>query len=101
MNRLENIFLMRHAHSVANEDLAMYRHIPDHAIPLSGKGEAQAVEAGKQFAAFLQQSPQLFAAQSIRLWYSPYLRTRQTRDGLLNAWETRQKYSGTDANTSC
>ncbi|GHV04905.1 phosphoglycerate mutase [Bacteroidia bacterium] len=74
---------MRHAHSVANEDLAMYRHIPDHAIPLSGKGGEQAVEAGKQFAAFLRQPPQLFDEQNIRLWYSPYLRTKQTRDGLL------------------
>ncbi|MDR1219932.1 MAG: histidine phosphatase family protein [Treponema sp.] len=83
MNRLENIFLMRHAHSAGNEDLAVYRHIPDHAIPLSGKGEEQAAEAGRQFAAFLAQSPSLVGEQGIRLWYSPYLRTKQTRDGLL------------------
>jgi 2,3-bisphosphoglycerate-dependent phosphoglycerate mutase len=83
MNGLENIFLMRHAHSAGNEDLTLYKHIPDHAIPLSGKGNEQAIEAGKQFSAFLRLSPQLFEERNIRLWYSPYLRTRQTRDGLL------------------
>ncbi|MDR1170786.1 MAG: histidine phosphatase family protein [Prevotellaceae bacterium] len=83
MHRLENIFLMRHAHSAGNGDLAMYRHIPDHAIPLSGKGEVQAIEAGIQFAAFLSQSQSLIGIQEMRLWYSPYLRTKQTRNGLL------------------
>ena len=83
MNRLENIFLMRHAHSAGNEDLTLYKHIPDHAIPLSEMRMEQAVDAGKHFATFLSQSPQLFEEQSIRLWYSPYLRTKQTRDGLL------------------
>jgi hypothetical protein len=28
MNRLENIFLMRHAHSAGNGNLALYRHVP-------------------------------------------------------------------------
>ena len=65
MNRLENIFLMRHAHSAANEDLTLYKQIPDHAIPLSDKGKKQAYEAGKHFAAFLSQSSQPFDKQSI------------------------------------
>ena len=61
--------------------MALYRHIPDHAIPLSETGKCQAVEAGKQFADFLSKSP--ISAESMRLWYSTYLRTKQTRDGLL------------------
>jgi 2,3-bisphosphoglycerate-dependent phosphoglycerate mutase len=83
MHQIENIFLMRHAHSVGNEDLSTYRHIPDHAISLSDTGKEQAVEAGKYFAGFLAQYSQAFYDQSIRLWYSPFLRTKQTRDGLL------------------
>jgi len=83
MNRLENIFLMRHAHSAANGDMTLYRHIPDHAIPLSDMGIEQAIQAGKHFAEYLSQPTQLFEEKSIRLWYSPYLRTKQTRDGLL------------------
>jgi len=75
---------MRHALSVANEDLTLYKRIPDHAIPLSDKGREQAVEAGKYFASFLMQEPNLFHNnRSFRLWYSPFLRTKQTRDGLL------------------
>ena len=36
MNRLENIFLMRHAHSAANEDFTNCKRIPDYAIPFVG-----------------------------------------------------------------
>ena len=71
---------MRHAHSAGNEDLAFYKRVPDHAIPLSKTGIEQALEAGKYFATFLAQSP----ISSARLWYSPYLRAKQTRDGLLD-----------------
>jgi len=83
MNSLENIFLMRHAQSAGNENLALYKHIPDHAISLAECGFAQARDAGKHFAEFLKQSPKLCKQDSFRLWYSPYLRTKQTRDGLL------------------
>ena len=87
MKRLENIFLMRHAYSAANEDLTLYKHLPDHAIPLLDKGIEQSRETGKHFADFLLQSPQVFDKESIRLWYSPYLRTKQTRDGLLEGMD--------------
>ena len=79
MNRLENIFLMRHARSAANDDLSLYKTIPDHAIPLSDHGVTQAHEAGTFFANFSQR----FSERSVRLWCSPYLRAKQTRDGLL------------------
>ncbi|MDR1887245.1 MAG: histidine phosphatase family protein [Prevotellaceae bacterium] len=83
MNGIKNIFLMRHAHSAGNENLSLYRHIPDHAIPLSDTGLRQAVEAGRQFAGFLAQSSLTAFEGGVRLWHSPYARVRQTCDGLL------------------
>ena len=59
--------------------MAFYKRVPDHAIPLSKTGIEQAREAGKHFAKFLA----LLPISSARLWYSPYLRAKQTRDGLL------------------
>jgi 2,3-bisphosphoglycerate-dependent phosphoglycerate mutase len=73
---------MRHAVSAGNEDLSLYRDIPDHAIPLSNTGKEQSVTAGKFFAEFLLQNTEIKPGE-IRLWYSPYQRTKQTRDGLL------------------
>ena len=84
MHRFENIFLMRHALFAGNENLALYKNVPDHAIPLTNSGNEQAILAGNGFADFLSQSPHLsIDKQGIRLWCSPYLRTKQTRDGLL------------------
>lgn len=58
----------------------------DHAIPLSERGVSQAKEAGRHIDAFYkelfgtpEQSPR------IRLWLSPYDRTRQTADGIYEA----------------
>jgi 2,3-bisphosphoglycerate-dependent phosphoglycerate mutase len=82
MNQLQNIFLMRHALSAGNEDLTLYRNIPDHAIHLSEIGKEQSIVTGNFFAAFLLQNTEIKTG-GIRLWYSPYLRTKQTRDGLL------------------
>jgi 2,3-bisphosphoglycerate-dependent phosphoglycerate mutase len=91
MNQLKNIFLMRHAVSAANEDLSLYKAIPDHAIPLSDAGKKQAIVAGKSFATFLSQSTEITTG-GIRLWYSPYLRTRQTRDGLLEGMNDARNF---------
>ncbi len=81
-NRLENIFLMRHANSMANADRTVYLDLPDHAIPLAPHGHAQAVEGGEVFARFLKSNPEILTGQ-MRLWFSPYLRTRQTMHGLI------------------
>jgi 2,3-bisphosphoglycerate-dependent phosphoglycerate mutase len=92
MNRLENIFLMRHAASAGNENLSLYKDIPDHAIPLSDTGKEQSIAAGTYFAAFLSRSHPIVEKQSIRLWCSPYLRTRQTRDGLLEGMNDTRNF---------
>jgi 2,3-bisphosphoglycerate-dependent phosphoglycerate mutase len=83
MRRLENIFLLRHAHSQANADKRVYRDLPDHAIPLSERGKMQAYATGENLAAYLAKNKALVDA-GIRIWCSPYLRARETRDLLLD-----------------
>ena len=72
------IFLMRHGSSEANETRSMTLHTPDHAINLSPTGNAQARKNGAELARYLLQTP----GTRIRVWNSPYWRTRQTADGL-------------------
>jgi 2,3-bisphosphoglycerate-dependent phosphoglycerate mutase len=77
-----HIFLVRHGESLGNLDERAYRQFGDHNVPLSQWGYRQAVEAGRSIAAYLQALP-ASSAGKIQIWYSPYLRTRQTRDALL------------------
>lgn len=77
------LFLVRHGQSLANQDCSVNTNMADHAIPLTGRGVAQAQEAGKFLASYFHEK--LVQTHSdghriplIRLWVSPYLRTRQT-----------------------
>ncbi len=75
------IFLVRHGESMGNVDTGVHRRMADHAIPLSDRGREQAQEAGRaldrHFAGLYPATP-----PRIRLWTSPYRRTRATADGL-------------------
>lgn len=78
------IYLVRHGESMANVNLDEYKNKPDHAIALTDLGKAQAEETGKFFAEhFKQLQADLGAMPHVRLWQSPYLRTRQTAEGIL------------------
>lgn len=79
MGKNIRILLVRHGESMGNVDLTLYRRLPDHRIPLSPKGEEQAIEAGKAIRRFYEDKQ----PEHIRLWTSPYMRTRQTADGIL------------------
>lgn len=84
------ILLVRHGESLGNVDPVTHQRMADHAIPLSTRGERQAREAGRQIAAFFaHRYPPVATSQAelpnaprphIRLWTSPYKRTRQTAD---------------------
>lgn len=78
-----NIFLVRHGQSEANVDKSVYLTTADHAIPLSDLGIMQATQAGQ----FLKDYFREYSAsgEKIRLWNSPYLRTRQTADRIEEA----------------
>jgi broad specificity phosphatase PhoE len=71
--QLESIILVRHGRSIANDDVAVYKHMPDHVIPLSRPDDDPgAVLAGEAIAALG------LAATDVCAWSSPYLRCQQT-----------------------
>jgi 2,3-bisphosphoglycerate-dependent phosphoglycerate mutase len=94
------ILLVRHGESLGNVDPQVHATTADHAVPLSDRGREQAREAGRRLAAYFEQraggepaagGEARAAPGHVRLWVSPYLRTRQTADALqetAGAWIT-------------
>lgn len=88
---LDRIFIVRHGESMGNVDKDIHRTHADHAIPLSDRGHEQALAAGAFLGQFFKDADQAEAEKPRkvrpnpirpRLWVSPYLRTRQTADGI-------------------
>ncbi|MDR7142984.1 phosphoglycerate mutase family protein [Rhizobium sp. BE258] len=77
------IFLVRHGESLGNISEGAYRQFGDHNVPLTEWGYRQALAAGRGIAAYLAALPD--AAPRASIWYSPYLRTRQTMDAIIEA----------------
>ena len=76
------VLLVRHGESLGNVDPMVHATTADHAVPLSDRGVEQAREAGRQVAAYYERV--LGSARPhVRLWVSPYRRTRQTADALM------------------
>lgn len=71
------IYLVRHGQSASNVDMNVNRHTANHVVPLSPEGFRQAETAGKALARMLGAG----APGRLRVWNSPYLRTRQTHEG--------------------
>lgn len=81
------IFLVRHGQSESNIDHSTNKRIADHAIKLTDEGERQAVSAGEQLAAYFSglrdlQWSAVHGLPHIRMWNSPYTRTRQTAENI-------------------
>jgi broad specificity phosphatase PhoE len=77
------IFLVRHGESEGNVDATIHARTADHAIPLSARGREQVVEAGRRLdAIFEARWGRPVDAPPVRLWASPYRRTRETADGI-------------------
>ncbi len=66
------IYFVRHAQSNANVDLNILKHQTNMAVELSTVGILQATETGEYLANYLDSSA------NIKIWNSPYGRTRQT-----------------------
>ena len=76
------ILLVRHGESLGNVDPMIHATTADHMVPLSERGVAQAREAGRAVAAYYAR--ELGADRPhVRLWVSPYKRTRQTADAVM------------------
>jgi 2,3-bisphosphoglycerate-dependent phosphoglycerate mutase len=76
------ILLVRHGESLGNVDPMVHATTADHAVPLSPRGVDQAREAGRQVASYYERTLGE-ARPHVRLWVSPYMRTRQTADALM------------------
>jgi 2,3-bisphosphoglycerate-dependent phosphoglycerate mutase len=77
------IFLVRHGQSEANVDKSVYLTTADHAIQLSSLGRKQAAQAGSYLSKYFNEHN--ISGEKIRLWTSPYLRTRETADSIEEA----------------
>lgn len=76
--RPKRIILIRHGHSMANYDYDILQNIPDNKVTLTEKGEDQAREAGKKL-------KKLIGNESIQFYISPYKRTQQTYNFILES----------------
>ena len=81
----KRIHLVRHGLSESNLSVEVNRRKPDHAICLANQGHQQAAEAGEFLAKRLRYSVLNGPATKVRMLVSPYLRTRQTADGIEKA----------------
>ena len=71
----KRIILVRHGESVGNVDHNIYETVPDWKIDLTQIGRMQAVSAG-------QQIKSLVGDETVKVYSSPYYRTRQTLQGI-------------------
>jgi broad specificity phosphatase PhoE len=93
------ILLVRHGESEGNVDRTVHSKMADHAIPLSERGHQQARRAGEFLGKWFTDNEASIVMSNplqplvhvgsgklpFRLWNSPYLRTRQTANGILTA----------------
>jgi broad specificity phosphatase PhoE len=71
MARPRRIVLVRHGESAGNADDSVYERVPDHALPLTGRGRQQAEETGERLR-------ELFGRERVSVYVSPYRRTHET-----------------------
>lgn len=76
------LYLIRHGETTANVDRSVYIETADHAVPLSENGHLQARAAGVKLANIMAHPNNSF--NRVRIWSSPYKRTRQTSDEIKN-----------------
>jgi 2,3-bisphosphoglycerate-dependent phosphoglycerate mutase len=74
------ILLVRHGQSRSNVDGSENLRVADHAIQLSDEGHAQAQRCGEWLRGWFEQNLRRpdGTLPRVRLWHSPYERTRQT-----------------------
>ena len=79
------VVLLRHGECLGNVDESAYTRIPDHALPLTAHGEAQATAAGPRI-------KELVGDARLGVYVSPYRRTLHTLAllGLDPAWTVQE-----------
>jgi broad specificity phosphatase PhoE len=76
------LFLVRHGHSVTNENEEKHKEIANPAVPLTAMGHEQADLMGRFMVNHLLEK---FRGQEVHLWISPFKRTRQTAHHLMDS----------------
>ncbi|KAL5338663.1 histidine phosphatase superfamily [Aspergillus crustosus] len=79
MGKPRMIILIRHAQSEGNKNRDIHQTIPDHRVKLTAEGHRQALEAGTRLRALLRPD------DKIHFFTSPYRRTRETTEGILES----------------
>ena len=77
---MSKLFLVRHAQSESNADPYVLTEKTNISVHLTQKGVLQAREAGLELANYLRAKK-----ESIKIWNSPYFRTRETAQHIKNA----------------
>lgn len=82
---MKRIYLVRHGESEGNLDTTLYLNKADHSMNLSPKGIGQAMTAGLKLNKELSSivNTDKTSIKKIRLWASPYTRTRQTAEEMM------------------
>ncbi|KIV95149.1 hypothetical protein PV10_02831 [Exophiala mesophila] len=78
MGKPRLIIIIRHAQSEGNKDKTIHQSVPDHKVGLTAEGHQQALEAGEKLRALLRND------DTLHFFISPYRRTRETTEGILN-----------------
>ncbi|OCT46910.1 phosphoglycerate mutase [Cladophialophora carrionii] len=78
MGKPRLIIIIRHAQSEGNRDKTIHQKTPDHKVGLTEEGHRQALEAGEKLRALLRTD------DTLHFFISPYRRTRETTEGILN-----------------
>jgi broad specificity phosphatase PhoE len=81
----KRILLVRHGESLGNVDEEAYHTIPDWLIPITERGQEQAKATGQKIKAIIGDEP-------VYLYYSPYLRTRQTMVAMMESLKDNPVY---------
>ncbi|KAI9012182.1 histidine phosphatase superfamily [Hyaloraphidium curvatum] len=74
------IILVRHGQSEGNVDWSVMATKPDHMLELTEKGRDEALQVGKQLRRLVDRDDR------VRFYVSPYVRARQTLDGILRSF---------------
>jgi broad specificity phosphatase PhoE len=88
MGKPRLIILVRHGQSEGNKNRDIHQYIPDHRVKLTPEGWGQAEDAGRRLKAMLRQD------DTIRIFTSPYRRTRETTEGILRTLTADDEETG-------
>lgn len=79
MGKPRLVILIRHAQSEGNKNKAIHQKTPDHRVPLTTEGQEQALNCGRSLRKLLRPD------DTIHFFTSPYLRTRETTEGIISS----------------